>query len=223
MAKTSYFNNGEPQISLPQKKMQPVILSDCDKPIFWDCFWRPFANCMGFIPYVIGLPEGCVPLPSDQIQEILQRWEGEWQIQPLPPMAIRGHNSKFYMQFTTAHIDGDNLYLSGGFHDENRVTNSHGNVGGIAGFGGTNVNMSSTTTVQVMNEGEASKFIFFRSPDGRIYVDNIGTYLDSETSTRIRLITAMGWPMTLLRNASEPKETAVVENNSKKNKKKNEK
>ena len=148
----------------------------------------------------MGLPEGCKPLSPDEIQPILDRWQGEWQVQPLPPMAIKGFNSKFYVQYTTAHIDGDNVILSGGFHDEKRVSKSQGKIGGFDGFGGTSVNLSTTTNVQVQNEGQINKLIFFRAPDGKLYVDNVGSYIESEQPNRIRFITAQEYPMTLLRN-----------------------
>lgn len=198
MAKTSYFNNGKPQVALPNKQMQPVVVSDRDKPLCWDCLWKPLVICCGFIPYVTGVPEDCKPLPQDEVEAIQNRWDGEWKIQPLPPMAVTGRNAKFYIQHTTAHIDGDSIIVSGGFHYENQTSRTSGSVGGP--FNSTPMSATTSTMVQAQNEGTFSKLIFSRSPEGTLYIDNVGSYVISEETGKIKIMTAFGYPMTIYRS-----------------------
>ena len=49
MTKTTYFNNGQPQIAKSDGKMQPIIVSDEDKVCgpCWDCFWAPCLDAIG--------------------------------------------------------------------------------------------------------------------------------------------------------------------------------
>lgn len=118
------------------------------------------------MPYCKGVPEGSKPISEEEKQEILKRWEGQWDIQPLPRMAVKGHNSKFYIEYTTAHFDDENVILSGGTSKETRTASSKGTVS--AGLFDT-ANTKSTTkyTVDAPNEGQVNKLIFLRSPDGR--------------------------------------------------------
>ena len=50
MTKTSYFNNGEPQIERSDGKMQPIIISDEDQicgKACWECFCAPTLDACG--------------------------------------------------------------------------------------------------------------------------------------------------------------------------------
>ena len=51
MGKTTFFNNGEPQIERTDGKMQPIIISDEDKICgpCWDCFWAPCLDTCGMV------------------------------------------------------------------------------------------------------------------------------------------------------------------------------
>ncbi len=118
------------------------------------------------MPYCQGVPEGSKPIREEEKQEILKRWEGQWDIQPLPRMAVKGPNAKFYVEYTTAHFDDENVIFSGGTSKETRTATSKGTVS--AGLFDT-ANTRSTTkyTVDAPNEGVVTKLIFLRSPDGR--------------------------------------------------------
>jgi hypothetical protein len=69
------------------------------------------------IPYCTLFPAGSKPISDKEKQEILVRWEGKWEIQPLPPMAVKS-NKKFYVEYTPTHLDDDMVFLSGGSHRE---------------------------------------------------------------------------------------------------------
>ena len=118
------------------------------------------------MPYCAGVPEGSKPISEDEKQELCARWEGQWDIQPLPPMAVKGPNKKFYIQYTTAHVDDENIFLSGGTHRETQVSKSKGSVStGL--FTSAQVQGTTKTKVDAINEGQCSKLILLRSPDGR--------------------------------------------------------
>lgn len=151
------------------------------------------------LPHCTGVPAGCKPISAEEKKEILSRWEGKWEIQPLPPMAVKGYNKKFYIQYTTAHLDEENVYLSGGTHIETQVSKTKGSVStGV--FTSAQVHGTTKTQVEVGNEGQSNKIIFLRAPDGRLFIDNIGSYLVSEEPTKLKFQTAAGWPMTLRRD-----------------------
>jgi hypothetical protein len=118
------------------------------------------------MPHVPGVPEGSKPISEEEKQKIIARWEGQWDVQPLPPMAVKGYNKKFYIKYKTAHFDDENIYLSGGMHRETQVTKSTGSMASGL-FTSAQVNGTTKTTVDAVNEGQCSKLIFFRSPDGR--------------------------------------------------------
>ena len=118
------------------------------------------------MPHVAGVPEGCKPISEEEKKEILARWEGQWDIQPLPPMAVKGHNKKFYIEYKTAHFDDETIFLSGGTHRETQVSKSTGSVStGL--FTSAQVQGTTKTTVDAVNEGQCTKLIFLRSADGR--------------------------------------------------------
>eukprot|EP01083_Nonionella_stella_P121801 366096_1 len=86
-------------------------------------------------------------------------------------MAVKGPNKKFYIEYTTAHIDDENIFLSGGTHVETQTSTTKGSVStGL--FTSAQVSGTTKTRVDAINEGQCSKLIFLRSPDGRIFIDN---------------------------------------------------
>jgi hypothetical protein len=118
------------------------------------------------MPHVAGVSECCKPINEEEKQEILARWQGQWDIQPLLPMAVNGHNKKFYIEYKTAHFDDETLILSGGTHRETQVPKSTGSVStGL--FTSAQVRGTTMTKVDAVNEGQCNKLIFLRSADGR--------------------------------------------------------
>lgn len=118
------------------------------------------------MPHVAGVPEGCKPISEEEKNEILTRWEGQWDIQPLPPMAVKGHNKQFYIEYKTAHFDDENIFLSGGTHRETQISKTTGSVAtGL--FTSAQVQGTTKTKVDAVNEGQCTKLIFLRSADGR--------------------------------------------------------
>ena len=157
------------------------------------------------MPHVTGIPKGSKPISDEEKESILKRWEGRWEVQPLPSMAVKGRNKQFYIEYTAAYFDDENVILSGGTSQETRVASGKGKVGHHI-FDSKDVKMSAKYTVDAPNEGQVNKLIFFRSPDGKLYIDNIGSYVVSEERGKLKIQTASGWPMTLRRNVSPEKD-----------------
>jgi len=196
MGKTTYFNDGKPQYANADGSMQPIALSKEDKPLCWDGCWAPLLDCCGMMPYVTGVPQGSKQLDPKEQSQILSRWQGPWQVVPYPPMAIKGpasRNKKFYIQYTDAFVNHDVVILSGGVKID-----THVNEGTARGQFGT-ADISMQQTVVVPNEGQANKIIMFRSPDGKLYIDNVGSYIMSEDPGKLEVSTSAGWPMILHR------------------------
>eukprot|EP01083_Nonionella_stella_P064853 169425_1 len=196
MGKTTFFNNGKPQIEKSDGKMQPIIVSD---GACWDCFWAPCIDMCGLMPYVSGVPAGSKPISDEEKQEILNRWEGQWDVQPLPRMAVKGPSAKFYVEYTAAYFDDENIILSGGTSQDTRTAKSKGSVStGV--FTSAQMNATTKYKVDAPNEGQVNKLIFLRSPDGSLFIDNVGTRLVSEEPGKLKFKTAAGWPMVLRRD-----------------------
>ena len=118
------------------------------------------------MPYCAGVLEGSKPISDEEKQEILKRWEGPWDVQPLPQMAVKGFNKKFYVEYTTAHFDDEHIILSGGTSQETRSAAGQGKVS-TGAFTSAQVSTTTKYKVDAPNEGAVAKIIFIRSPDGR--------------------------------------------------------
>lgn len=117
------------------------------------------------MPYCTGVPEGSKPISNEEKEAILERWEGPWDVQPLPRMAVKT-NQKFYVEYQKAHIDDGNIILSGGTSLEKRTATGKGTIStGV--FTTASTTNKTTYTVDAQNEGSIAKLIFLRSPDGR--------------------------------------------------------
>merc|ERR1712048_231988 len=128
---------------------------------------RVFANVK-----VRGIPVGSVPLTPSEKQELLDKVQGHWKLQPLQGM---GTNT---IKHTNAFVRNDTIILSGG-----EVTVSQGYQ--PQGY------QHHRTTKKTTTE---QKIIPFRSPDGTIFVDNIGTILVriSEDNGELEFDNALG-------------------------------
>lgn len=200
MTKTTTFNDLKPQWQRDDHKMQPIILSNADKPACWDCCWKDLVDCCGLMPYVTGVPSGSVSLSTEEKNAILRRWAGYWKVAPVPPMSLKGHNAKFYIQYTDAYLNGDTMTLWGGTHEGVRSTTGTLKSTGRPLEPQSKAKVSLATEASIANEGQVNKLVLFRAPDGTLYLDNIGTFLVREEAGELEMQTAMGWKICFFRD-----------------------
>jgi hypothetical protein len=150
---------------------------------------------------VTGLPPGSTPLSKSETEEILQRWEGPWKLVPLPPMMVKGPASKSYVEYTDAFVSQGNMMLSGGSHMETHQNKGTARSTSNVAWGTVSTTATMSQSIVVPNETIGAKLIFFRAPDGTLYGQNVGGYVISETPQKIELSSALGYPMTLYRDA----------------------
>lgn len=123
-------------------------------------------------------------------------------------MAIKatGRNKQFYIQYTDAYITGGTMILSCGSHQSAQNT-----TGTVSNWNGK-ADIRLQTAVHGPNEGQANKIILFRSPDGKLYANNIGTYVTQDKPGKLELMTAGGWPMILHRPVAPESPVCMSQN-----------
>lgn len=81
-------------------------------------------------------------------------------------MAVKT-NKQFYVEYTNAYLDDENVILSGGTSLVTRTATTKGTVSNNFGLNTAQVNANTKYKVDAANEGQVNKLIFLRSPDGR--------------------------------------------------------
>jgi hypothetical protein len=151
----------------------------------------------GQLPFLRGIPAGSNPLPQAEKDALCARLAGHWQIQvlgtdPSAPAKNKTMIAGNPMVYTDMEIRGDSMFISGGMHNQTQ------SVGGGSDSHG-NHQHSSTVTTAVVNKPQEQKIIPFRGTDGRLYVDNIGSFLEKDSDGEVEFNNGLGAKMLLQR------------------------
>mmetsp|Transcript_22767 Transcript_22767/g.35661 ORF Transcript_22767/g.35661 Transcript_22767/m.35661 type:complete len:220 (-) Transcript_22767:167-826(-) len=136
---------------------QPPIVSDTPFSKKY-----PFPGILGLcscclpIPFVRGIPSSATRLSDVEVNEIVQKIQGHWYIQPLE--AAKGINN---VQFTDVEVTGTRMIISGGVHN---TTHRHGN--------------HRHRSAVANRTQEQSLGMMHRGPDGVLYVDFSGSIME---------------------------------------------
>ena len=159
--------------------------------------WSVKICCCIPMVTLTGIPEGTPRVPAEEEQAILKRWYGHWRIINLS--APIGPKSVF---FTDAFIDGNLLGLSGGVHYETEWSHNDYNK--------TSGNFDVYISTAVANSAQKQRLSFWRGEDGTLYIDNIGSYVVSESPTELRFKNALNIELAFTRQGAMIFEGAVV-------------
>lgn len=124
---------------------------------------------------VVGIPKGAVELVGPELEHVHKILSGNWKVQPLQSSVGSAQH-----QYTEAFFNTRNstIILSGGTHTE---------VHKVMGDNGRPVDMH----VAVPNPTVEQRAIFFRGPDGTIYLDNIGSHIVDDEPGQITILSGM--------------------------------
>jgi hypothetical protein len=146
----------------------------------------------GQLPFMRGIPAGSNPLPQAEKDALCVRLAGHWQIQvlgcdPSAPAKNKAMIASNPMVYTDMEIRGDSMFISGGMHNTtNHISNGQDNY-------------SSAVTTAVVNKPQEQKIIPFRGTDGRLYIDNIGSFLEKDSDGEVEFNNGLGAKMLLQR------------------------
>ena len=106
-----------------------------------------------------GIPEGTPRVPAAEEKEILRRWQGRYE-------CVRDDG----IERSHLHVQGDVMTLSGGIyiHEHYRDGQTRQSIGTRGAFKG--------------------KLSFWRGSDGVLYIDNLGSKLESETPMELAIV-----------------------------------
>jgi hypothetical protein len=99
--------------------------------------------------------------------------------------AVTGPNASMLARnptvYETVLVQGDSIYLSGGMHDQHTEDGAR----------------------SVQNKRQEQKIMPFRAPDGRLYIDNLGSYIERDLPLEIEIAQCLGAAMVWQRSSDE--------------------
>lgn len=122
--------------------------------------WTTHCCCCLWEIRFAGIPEGTPRVPAAEEKEILRRWQGRYE-------CVRDDG----IERSHLHVQGDVMTLSGGLWRHTRVR-SHGETRESIGTRGA----------------FKGKLSFWRGSDGVLYIDNLGSKLESETPMELAIV-----------------------------------
>jgi hypothetical protein len=130
---------------------------------------------------------GSIPLPEAEKNAMCARLAGHWQIQWIGcDASTPAINQQLWTKsYTDMEIRGDSMFSSGAMHNE---TTSLGNEAGAGSI-----------TTAVGNRGVEQPIAPFRSTDGRLYLDNAGSFIEREDDGEMEINHGNGNKMLLQR------------------------
>ena len=121
--------------------------------------WTTHCCCCYWELRFAGIPEGTPRVPTAEEKEILRRWQGRYE-------CVRDDG----IERSHLHVQGDVMTLSGGIWRE------------VIGAG---PNRGEKTGTRGAFKGKLS---FWRGSDGVLYIDNLGSKLESETPMELAIV-----------------------------------
>ena len=122
--------------------------------------WTTHCCCCYWELRFAGIPEGTPRVPAAEEKEILRRWQGRYE-------CVRDDG----IERSHLHVQGDVMTLSGGLWRHTRVR-AHGETRESIGTRGA----------------FKGKLSFWRGSDGVLYIDNLGSKLESETPMELAIV-----------------------------------
>ena len=133
-----------------------------------------------------GIPIDTPKVPPQEEKEILARWQGHWQIKHDKKLAAQQHfedfpgdcfAAEYKWPYTDAHIDGNVLTLSGG----DRLVSER-----------TDHESMAYVKSRKRNPRKRIRLSLWRGANGVLYIDNVGSTVQAETATELKIKAAIG-------------------------------